>query len=146
MSRELSLFRDFWNDVPSMLDTDWNNLPGYLSNDISGNMRKMLNAKCDFQDREDSYRIELELPGVKKKEVEIELKNDVLTVSWERKQEKKKGLGKNSRFERSQGSFTRSFTVGGADESKISAELRDGVLNITVPKTEEARPHRISIS
>jgi len=141
MSNDLKLFNDFWNDVPSLFDWDKNR----LFRGISGEFDKILNGKCDFEELEDKYIVEAEVPGVKKDEIEISLKNENLTISWNRKREKKEGLLKGTKYERSEGSFTRSFNVEGAEADKISAELKNGILKITAPKHEKAKPKHIEI-
>ncbi|MBN2545606.1 MAG: Hsp20/alpha crystallin family protein, partial [Spirochaetes bacterium] len=78
MSKDLKLFTDFWNDVPSLFDWDKNK----LFRGFSGEFDKILNGKCDFEELEDKYIVELEVPGVKKDEIEISLKNENLTISW----------------------------------------------------------------
>jgi len=141
MSKDLKLFTDFWNDVPSLFDWDKNK----LFRGIYGEFDKILNGKCDFEEMEDKYIVELEVPGVKKDEIQISLKNENLTISWNRKREKKEGLLKDTKYERSEGNFTRSFSVEGAESDKISAELKNGILKITVPKHEKAKPKHIEI-
>ena len=133
MSRELRLFTDFWNDVPSLFGKG------------EDEFLKIMNGKCDFEEHDDRYALELEVPGVKKEEISLEISNDVLTVSWSRKKEKKSGIGKNSRFERSRGNFSRSFSVRGADSDRITASLKNGLLSVELPKTNLYRAKRIEI-
>ncbi|HOJ62946.1 MAG TPA: Hsp20 family protein [Spirochaetota bacterium] len=143
MSRDL-VKHDFFNDaISSFFDEGWKGFK-WLSR-FSKEFDKILNGRCDFEEKDDSYLIELEVPGVKKDEIEITLKNEVLTINWSRKSEKKKGLGSKGVYERSEGSFSRSFSVEGADEKGISAELKDGVLKIVVPKVEGAKAKKIEI-
>ncbi|HPO49653.1 MAG TPA: Hsp20/alpha crystallin family protein [Spirochaetota bacterium] len=106
---------------------------------------KILNGRSDFEEDNDKYTVELEIPGVKKEEVEITLKNDVLTIGWSRKKENKKTFGK-SIYERAEGSFSRSFDVEGADSKKIEAELKNGVLKVVVAKREDFKPFSIKIN
>ena len=106
---------------------------------------KILNGRSDFEEDYDKYTIEIEMPGVKKDEINISLKNDTLTVSWSRKKENKKGRGKG-KFEISEGSFTRSFGVEGANNEKIDANLKDGVLKIVLYKNESYKPIEIKIN
>ncbi len=141
MSKELTLFNDFWSDFPSSILES-----RQFFNDLPEGFEKIVNGKCDFEDRDDRYEIELEVPGVKKKEIEISLQNDTLTVSWSRKRESKKGLLKKNILERSEGSFTRSFSVAGADADKITAELDSGVLKLHLPKKDDYKPRRVQIN
>lgn len=141
MSKDLKLFNDFWNDVPSLFDRAKTSLFKGFSDEFD----KILNGKCDFEETDDKYAVELELPGVKKDEIELNLKNDNLTISWSRKREKKEGLLKNAKYERSEGSFKRSFNVEGADSDKIEAELKNGILKINIPKLENVKAKQIQI-
>jgi len=140
MTKELKLFKDFWDDVPSFFNRNLN-----FPKMFSGEFDKILNGKCDFEEFGDKYVVELEVPGVKKDEINVSLKNENLTISWKRKNEKKEGDKKNSKYERSEGSFTRSFHVEGTDQEKIHAELKDGVLKLMLPKLEEAKAKKIQI-
>jgi len=140
MTKELKLFKDFWDDVPSFFNRNLN-----FPKMFSGEFDKILNGKCDFEEFGDKYVVELEVPGVKKDEINVSLKNENLTISWKRKNEKKEGDKKNSKYERSEGSFTRSFHVEGTDQEKIHAELKYGVLKLMLPKLEEAKAKKIQI-
>jgi len=140
MNKDLTLFKDFWNDMPSLFKGNWG-FPKLFSDEFD----KILNGKCDFEEFEDKYSVELEVPGVEKNEINVSLKNETLTISWNRKREKKEGDKKNSKYERSEGSFTRSFRVPGADSEKIEAELKNGVLKLVLPKKPEAKSKKIEI-
>jgi len=142
--------RDFWNTIPKWETALQDAFPVFLGNKnlfkgFDPGFEKILNGKCDFEESDDRYVIELEVPGVKKDEINISLKNEVLTISWSSKKENKDGKGK-SRYERSEGSFTRSFDVEGSDAEKIDAELKNGVLKITLPKHEMSKPKKIQIN
>lgn len=143
MSKDLIRNNFFKSPISSFFNEGFEKEFKWLST-FSKEFDKILNGRCDFEEKEDSYEIEIDVPGVKKDEIEISLKNDILTINWNRKTEKKKGQGKGF-YERSEGSFSRSFSVDGADEKGITAELKDGVLKIVVPKLEEAKPKKIEI-
>jgi HSP20 family protein len=140
MGKELKLFKDLWDDVPALFSRNFG-FPKVITEEFD----KIFNGKCDFEEFDDKYTIDLEVPGVEKNEINISLKNDNLSISWNRKNENKEGDKKNSRIERREGSFTRNFTVNGADPDKILAELKNGVLKIVLPKFEEARSKSIEI-
>lgn len=93
----------------------------------------------------DKYLVELEVPGFKKDEINLALKNDILTISWKRSKEVKNEKAETSRYERSEGSFTRSFNVEGVIAGKIEASLIDGILKIMLPKDEKIKPKKIEI-
>ena len=105
------------------------------------------NFRTDVSDRGDAFVLECELPGFKKEDISIDVKEELLTVSAERKldnEEKKAGFVRRERF---YGSFSRSFDVTGLDTEGIEARYEDGVLTITLPKKTEEIPesHRIEI-
>jgi HSP20 family protein len=97
---------------------------------------------------EDDHNITLtaEVPGIEDKDLEINLENGVLTISGERKMENEEKQNNFHRVERSYGRFTRSFTLPPTvDTEDVKAEFSNGVLTITVPKREEAKPKQIRI-
>lgn len=100
----------------------------------------------DIAEQENEYVVKMELPGVNKDEVKISLESNILTIKGEKKQ-KKDEKGKNlHRLERSYGSFQRSFTLPTTVKSdKIDAVFNDGVLSISLPKAEEAKPKQIEV-
>ena len=101
---------------------------------------------ADVMETEDGYGVELELPGLKAKEVNVELSDNVLTVSGEKKADKRENTKGYARTERTYGSFSRSFRLPtSVDEKQISANFEDGVLKISIPKSEEVRPKQIEV-
>lgn len=108
-------------------------------------------TKSDVKDAGDHFELQMDLPGFKKEDVKLQLKNGVLSFEATKKQEnEQKEDGKYLRRERFQGSCSRSFYVGKAvEEGDISAKFVDGVLTVTVPKKEEKpkldEPHYIQI-
>ncbi len=101
----------------------------------------------DIEESDDSYLIKADLPGVKKKDIEVTIDNGVLNISGEKRVEKETGKGtKQHRTERYCGSFARYFTLPRAVQAdKIEAQFSDGVLSLTIPKTEEAKPKSIEV-
>jgi HSP20 family protein len=90
--------------------------------------------------------IKAEMPDMKKEEVRLRVDKDHLTISGDRKYEKEEKGKRYHRVERSYGSFMRSFTLPeDADESKISAEYKDGVLHVHLPKSEKPKPKSIEV-
>jgi HSP20 family protein len=101
----------------------------------------------DIYEHENNIVIKAELPGVDPKDVDIRLDNNVLTVQGERKLDNEVKKENYHRVERSYGAFTRSFTLPTTvNPSGIKAEYKDGVLRVTLPKREEAKPKQIQIS
>ena len=100
----------------------------------------------DIVENENEYTVNVELPGVNKDDVKITVANDVLTVRGEKKMEKETKDRNYRRTERTYGSFQRSFTLPTHVKSdKIEANYNNGVLTITLPKVEEAKPKEIEV-
>jgi HSP20 family protein len=101
---------------------------------------------CDIFETDKELVMKFELPEVKKEDVEVKLEQNVLTLRGERKFEEKTDRENYHRVERHYGEFMRSFNVPlYVNAAKINAEFRDGVLTITLPKNEEARPKQINV-
>jgi len=102
--------------------------------------------RVNIAETEKAFEIKAEIPEVNKEDVKVTVHNGVLTIQGERKQEKEQKGKKFHRVERLYGSFTRSFTLpDNVDETKISALFKDGMLNLQIQKTEEAKPKSIEI-
>ena len=100
----------------------------------------------DLVETEDSLVLKADLPGLSKDDVNIEVKDDVLTISGERRAEHEEKADGYFRIERAFGGFSRSLTLpAGIDTDSINAEFTDGVLEVRIPKPEERKPHRVSI-
>ena len=100
----------------------------------------------DITEDEKEYVVKAEIPEMKKEDIKINVHDDVLTVSGERKYEKEEKSKKYHRVERAYGSFMRSFALPeNADGSKISAEYKDGVLKVHLPKSEQAKKKAIEV-
>jgi HSP20 family protein len=102
--------------------------------------------RVDLSETEDAYLLWLDLPGVSKEDVEINYQEGTLTVSGERSSHKRDEKQNFVRVERSYGRFFRSFNLPKVDADRIEAGYQDGVLSIRVPKAEETKPRRITIS
>jgi HSP20 family protein len=91
--------------------------------------------------------LKAELPGVDPKDVDIRLENNVLSLRGQRKLESEVKRESYHRVERSYGTFSRSFTLPTVvDQAQIKAEFKDGLLRLTLPKREEAKPKQIQIN
>lgn len=100
----------------------------------------------DVVENNDNYILKAEIPGMNKDDVKITLENNILTIRGEKKNEAEKKEGNYHRIERSYGSFERSFTVPGSIKpDNIDAQYKDGVLTLTLPKAEEAKPKLIDV-
>ena len=106
-----------------------------LERSFFGNQRNLISAfRTDVVDTGDAYKLDAELPGFKKEDIKIDVENDVLTISVERKlneEEKKQNFVKRERF---YGSYSRSFDVSGINVDGIEATYENGILTLTMPK------------
>jgi HSP20 family protein len=137
----MTLARRTENFLPSLFDrffrndlTDWN-LSNFSSADTS---LPAVNVK----ETDDDYIIEVAAPGMNKKDFKVNLQNNVLTISSEKKEEKDESEDNYTRREFCYQSFQRSFTVPGSDvdSDKINATYNNGILSIKLPKREEIKP------
>ena len=100
----------------------------------------------DIYEDKDKYVVQAELPGMKREDIDVSLDGSTLTISGERKQEEEKKEGESYRSERFFGRFQRSVTLPmPIQANKIEAKYKDGVLAVTVPKSEEAKPKQIQV-
>jgi len=103
--------------------------------------------RVDVNESEKEIIIEAELPGISKEDVKVEVKNNTLTISGERKQEKKTEKNNFYRIERHYGKFERSFGLPETVQTdKVNAKFKDGILTLTLPKSEKAIPKEISVN
>jgi HSP20 family protein len=101
----------------------------------------------DIYEKNGNIVLKAELPGVEAKDVDVRVENNVLTLKGERRFEEEVQKEDYQRVERAYGTFSRSFTLPSVvDTEKIKAEFKDGVLRMTLPKKEEAKPKQISIN
>jgi HSP20 family protein len=101
----------------------------------------------DIYENGDSLVLKAELPGINPDDVEIRVEDNTLYLKGERKFEKEVKEQNYHRVERSYGTFTRSFSLPNTiDADKVAASYKDGVLTLTMPKKEEAKPKTIKIS
>lgn len=101
----------------------------------------------DIAETEHELVVEADLPGVDPKDLDIRVENNVLTIRGERKFEKKVNEDNYLRVERAYGSFTRSFSLSNTVNSEaIKADYQNGVLSLSIPKREEAKPKQIKVN
>src|SRR5947209_9726546 len=117
--------------------------PGHTA---SAPARRWLPA-MDLVETEDHFVLRADLPGLSEKDVNIELEDNVLTVSGERKAEHEERKEGYYRVERASGSFSRSLTLPeGVDPAGVTANFDRGVLEVRVPKPEERKPRKVAIT
>jgi len=99
----------------------------------------------DVSETGNEYKIRLEVPGIQKEDIKVELENDLLTISGEKKNETTEKDEKSFRTERTYGKFARRLRLADIDNDKISASYKNGVLSVTVSKAEAVKPRQIDI-
>ena len=100
----------------------------------------------DVAETKDAYRIDVEVPGLKPEDIEVTVDQGMLTIQGERRSEEESRDRQYHRIERRYGAFRRSITLpSGVDASRVEATYDNGVLRLTVPKTEAAQPKRIEV-
>lgn len=135
-------FRDFWG-MRSMLDRfyDGSLLPsgtGYFSNS--------LNIDLDVAETDDAYVVKAQLPGINPEEIEVTYDSNLLTIKGEIREDEEVKKERYHIRERRFGSFSRSITLPFAVKAdKIEAKYEAGVLKLTLPKSEEAKPKKIVV-
>ena len=118
----------------------------FFDQGAEGTGRRRWAPAVDLLERDDSLVLRADLPGLTEDDVQIEVRDDVLTISGERKAEHEDRENGYYRVERSFGSFARTLQLpAGVDADGIAAQFENGVLEITIPKPEERKPRRIEI-
>jgi HSP20 family protein len=101
----------------------------------------------DITEDDKEFLIKADLPEIKREDVKVRVDNGVLTIAGERKYEHEDKTRKQHRLERSYGRFERSFTLpDDADGTKVSAEFKEGVLKVHLPKNPSAKPRSVEIN
>lgn len=132
-------FHSFQDELDRLFD-------GFLPDRDDASTDAMWTPRVDLSETDDAYKVEVDIPGVKGDDININYNDHVLTISGERSNESKSKNDEYVRIERSYGKFYRSFRLPKAiDADKIEAQHENGVLLVTVPKAEESKPRRISV-
>ena len=133
-----------WNPFREMDDVFYNYHPGMLTkpSDSSSEWSPL----ADITETEEAFHVKAELPGVKKEDVDVSLSHGVLTLKGERKTEEETRDEKQHRIERFHGTFVRRFDLpDNIDQSSITADYTDGVLDLNIPKTEKKLPETLKV-
>ena len=133
-----SLFN--FNDTDNFFDDSFSHRRDYSQPGLE------ISPRINVEENENEWLISAELPGVAKEDVKVNYQDGVLTLSGEKKMEKEEKDKNYHRVERSYGKFSRSLNINTAVVSdKIDAQYNDGVLIVTLPKAEEAKPKLIDV-
>lgn len=118
----------------------------FPSEDNSNIVTSHWRPAVDIKEEENRFLIQADIPGVDPKDIEITMEDGVLTIRGERSDEATKEGEGYTRVERMRGSFYRRFSLPDtADAERIEAQGKNGVLEVTIPKKEKAKPKRIAI-
>jgi HSP20 family protein len=113
----------------------------------NSNLLSGWNPALDLYEDKDNLYVKVELPGMKREDIEVSLHKGNLSISGERKGEEKHEDAEVYRAERFFGRFQRTVTVpASVAVDKVKAQYKDGILTITLPKTEEAKPKHIDVN
>ena len=136
-----AVFPPVW-DIQNEINRVFDNLWGPEESKLRG----MWSPAVDIAETRDEIVVSADLPGLEKENIKVNVENNVLTFSGERKQETKTEESNVHRLERSYGFFSRSFALPATVKSdKIKAAYKDGVLRLMLPKVEEAKPRQIAV-
>jgi len=132
--------RSLPNEFDRLFDGFWT-----LRNDESGDA--MWTPRVDLSETAEAYMVEIDVPGMKRDDININFHDHTLSISGDRRTESTdEQKGEYVRIERSHGSFYRSFTLPkSVDSNKIEARYEDGVLTVMIPKAEDSKPKRIDV-
>jgi len=131
--------RDLQREVDSIFDQ-------FFGRESDGDTSTVWAPRTDLSETDDAFRIRLDVPGMTKDDIAINLQNNTLTVSGERSSERQEDGEEYVRMERAFGNFHRTFTLPDAvDLDRVEATYDEGVLTINVPKTEKSTRRQIEI-
>lgn len=134
-----------WNTLQQRINNlfdQYETLPMHLEGLSEGAYAPPLDLKEDTE----AYHVLLEVPGVAQDMLNLSLQDNVLTIKGHKDYKQKTEAESSQRIERKYGKFTRVVALPQAvDSAKVSARLNDGILKVTLPKEERARPRRIAI-
>lgn len=137
-------FRDIWNFGDEIGRLFWG--LGHRDAGVEAETQFSFVPALDVAEDNEGMTINAELPGLKKEDVKIKVRDGVLTLSGEKKFESEKKKDNYYRIERSYGNFARSFTLPNTvDPDRIQASMKEGVLQILIPKKPEAKEKEIKV-
>jgi len=146
----MTLVRYNPNRVLAEMSRDWDNIVDSFFNfpSVRSSNSWAFVPRVDIAEEKDQMRVVAEIPGMEKDDIKVYLENGVLTISGERKPIMERTEDTNYvRCELSSGSFSRSFTLPDhVDTEKITADYKNGLLTIVLPKTEQSKPKEIKVA
>ena len=134
--RPFETLRQEFDDLFGRLATDWDGK--WLTSEFK--------AACDLSETADAYQIRMDVPGIKPDDITVQVTGDTVHVSGERKEEKEEKGKTFHRVERRSGKFSEIVTLPGAvKDENVQAEFHDGVLTVTLPKTEASKTRTVKV-
>ena len=130
------------------LRQEFDDLFGRLASDWDGGkwMTSQFKTACDLSETADAYQVRMDIPGVRPEEINVQVAGDSLHISGERKEEKEEKGKTWHRLERRSGMFSETIRLPGpVNEEKVQAEFHDGVLTVTIPKTETSKTRTVKV-
>jgi len=130
--------------LSSVLDEAFNGWP--FQSEGNGALTSAWLPACDVFEDKDAVKIVAEVPGVRPEDVKLSIENNLLTIRGEKKQQAEEKTERVHRYERSYGTFERTFALPTTvDPDKIAASYSNGILTVTIPKADRARPREIPV-
>jgi HSP20 family protein len=130
------------SDMDRVFDQLW----GSNCRPATSSALRTLSPRVDIEETDGEFRVRMDLPGVKREDLKVEIENDSLLIEAERKAETSDGVQVLHRERASHARFSRRFSLGESVRADaISARLVDGVLELSLPKAEKALPRRINV-
>jgi HSP20 family protein len=145
--KSMSLIRYQPINLFNHFNDDTNRYPGNMRSKAAARQERNWAPAVDIREEENRYLLSADIPGVERENIDITLENGVLTLKGERSGESVTGGNEYRRKERVHGTFMRQFTLPETvDTQNISATVKDGVLDVVIPKQAKPQPTRISIN
>lgn len=136
-----------WTEPRRGLLEEMEQLVGRMWDDADGGwFQGRGTPSLDLSETDTAVEVKVDVPGMKAEEIDIQFHGNMLTVSGEHEEEKEEKDKTYHRVERRKGRFSRAVSIPcPVEEDEVAAEYKDGVLNITLPKTEEAKARKITV-
>jgi HSP20 family protein len=113
----------------------------------SGLFDRPISPAIDVIENPENYKVICELPGIDLEDIDVSITSNVLTIKGEKKEDKEEKKGRYYRKESCAGGFQRTLSLPGSVEAdKVKAEFKNGIMSITLPKKEEAKPKQITVN
>jgi HSP20 family protein len=134
--RPLYALRDEFDQLFNRISTEWDGK--WFGGEF--------NPACDLSETADAFQVRMDVPGIKSDDITVQVTGDSVRISGERKEEKEEKEKTYHRIERRSGSFCQTLQLPGAvNEEKVQAEFHDGVLTVTLPKSEATRTRTVKV-